>query len=94
MKVHISEIEKLPEFSGIYKVFYGQEDKIIYVGKSHNIYKRWKNGHHKLAQFIALYGTDIYIECIEIPEWLLNRVENTTVSFYQPELNSKNPPVV
>jgi excinuclease UvrABC nuclease subunit len=94
MRFHISEIDHLPKFSGIYKVFYGKENKIIYIGQSKNIYRRWNNGHHRLAQFIALYGTDVYIECVEIPEWLLNRVENTAISFYQPELNSKNPPVV
>lgn len=68
--------------------------KVIYIGQSKNIYKRWKNGHHKLATIVGEYGTDIYIEWLEIPEWLLNRVENTAISFYQPELNSKLPPII
>ncbi|MGK7886429.1 MAG: GIY-YIG nuclease family protein [Crocosphaera sp.] len=93
MKVGITEIEKLPKVSGIYKVMNSQ-NKVIYIGQSKNIYKRWKNGHHKLAQIVSEYGTDIYIECVEIPEWLLNRVENTAISFYQPKLNSKLPPII
>ncbi len=93
MRVSIKEIEKLPKVSGIYKVMDSQS-KVIYIGQSKNIYKRWKNGHHKLAKIVSEYGTNIYIEWVEIPEWLLNRVENTAISFYQPKLNSKLPPII
>jgi hypothetical protein len=36
----------------------------------------------------------VYIDWVEVPKWLLNRAENAAVSFYQPKLNSKIPPVV
>ncbi len=91
--ISITEIEQLPQISGVYKVL-DDNGQVIYIGQSKNIYKRWKNGHHKLAEIIGQYGTNIYIEWVEVPEWLLNRVENTAVSFYQPKLNSKTPPIV
>ncbi len=48
------------------------QEKIIYVGQAKNIHKRWNNGHHKLSNIIAECGTDTYIDCVAIPEWLLN----------------------
>jgi excinuclease UvrABC nuclease subunit len=90
----ISKIDQLPQISGIYKIF-NDQGQVLYIGKSKNIYKRWRNGHHVLGKIIAKYPvTEIYIEWVQIPEWLLNRAENTAVTFYQPEFNSKTPPLV
>jgi excinuclease UvrABC nuclease subunit len=83
----------LPQTSGIYLVL-NQEDTVVYVGQSQNIYQRWNGGHHKLAQLLARYGTNLYIRWVELPLWLLNRAENAAVDFYQPEFNQKQPPVV
>ncbi len=94
MKIYINELDKLPKYSGIYKVFSTQENKVVYIGQSKNIHQRWNNGHHKLPQLIALYGTKVYIECTEVPDWLLNRAEHTAISFHQPELNSRNAPLL
>jgi excinuclease UvrABC nuclease subunit len=89
----ITQLEHLPKISGIYKVL-DANGNVIYVGQAKNIYSRWNNGHHKLSEIIAEYGIEVYIDWAEIPEWLLNRAENATTSFYQPKLNSKTPPVV
>ncbi|MEY3298874.1 MAG: hypothetical protein RLZZ597_2134 [Cyanobacteriota bacterium] len=83
----------MPQTSGIYLVL-NQEDTVVYVGQSQNIYQRWNGGHHKLAQLLARYGTNLYIRWVELPLWLLNRAENAAVDFYQPEFNQKQPPVV
>ncbi|MGK7946932.1 MAG: GIY-YIG nuclease family protein [Microcystaceae cyanobacterium] len=90
----ITQLNQLPTVCGIYKIVNAQ-GIVIYVGQSKNIYKRWKNGHHILGEIIAKYGIEgIYIEWVEVPEWLLNRAENTAVTFYKPELNSQTPPIV
>ncbi|MGC9524776.1 MAG: GIY-YIG nuclease family protein [Limnospira sp.] len=83
----------LPHASGIYLVL-TSDGKVIYIGQSQNIYRRWNSGHHKLAQILSLYGTDIYIQWVELPEWLLNRAENAAFEFYKPILNSIKPPVL
>ena len=89
----ISKLEFLPKMSGVYKVL-DAEGNVIYVGQAKDIYSRWNNGHHKLGKIIAEYGTTVYIDWVFVPEWLLNRVENATISYYQPKLNLKNPPIV
>jgi len=89
----IDKLEYLPKTSGIYKVL-DANGNVIYVGQAKNIHSRWNNGHHKLSQIIAECGLAARIDWVEIPEWLLNRAENAAVSFYNPKLNSKMPPVV
>lgn len=91
--VSLSEINLLPKVSGIYKVLNG-EGEVIYVGQSKNIYHRWNNGHHKLPKILIECGTNAYIDWVEVPEWLLNRVENSTISFYKPKLNQRTPSIV
>jgi excinuclease UvrABC nuclease subunit len=91
--ISITQLHLLPRVSGIYKVV-DTHGNVIYIGQSINIYERWNKGHHKLSEIINQYGTEVYLEWVEVPEWLLNRVENTAVSFYQPKLNSKTPPIV
>jgi excinuclease UvrABC nuclease subunit len=83
----------LPQVSGIYKVLDANQ-KVLYIGQAKNIYRRWQSGHHKIAEILALCGTNAYIEWVEIPEWLLNRAENAAICFYQPSLNFRIPPVV
>jgi excinuclease UvrABC nuclease subunit len=91
--VSISHLKSLPKISGIYKVV-DADGNVVYVGQAKNIYDRWNNGHHKLTEIIAEYGLAADISWVEIPEWLLNRAENAAISFYQPKLNLKTPPVV
>ncbi len=91
--VSITNLQNLPKISGIYKVL-DDKNNVLYIGQAKNIYQRWKNGHHKISEILSRCGTNAYIESIEVPEWLLNRAENATISFYQPPLNCKTPPVV
>ena len=67
---------------------------VMYIGQAKNIYQRWNQGHHKIGKILKICGTDAYVSFVEVPEWLLNRAENAAISFYQPALNLKNPPVV
>lgn len=91
--LEITNLQELPHVSGVYKIINSQ-GQVVYIGQAKNINKRWKKGHHKLGEIIAKYGLNVYIEWVVVPEWLLNRVENTAISFYQPEFNSKKPPIV
>lgn len=90
--VPINQLKSLPKISGIYRVL-DADGNVIYIGQSKDIYARWNNGHHKLGEIISECGLTAYITWVEIPEWLLNRAENATLSFYQSRLNSKTPPV-
>jgi len=83
----------LPQKGGLYLVC-TQDGTVVYVGQSQNIYQRWNGGHHKLAQLLEAYGTNLYISWVELPDWLLNRAENAAFDFYQPQFNLKQPPVV
>jgi excinuclease UvrABC nuclease subunit len=91
--VPITQLNKLPKISGVYKVV-NIEGEVLYIGQAKNIYERWNNGHHQLANIIALCGSLAYIEWVQIPEWLLNRAEHVALIFYKPTLNKKNAPVV
>jgi excinuclease UvrABC nuclease subunit len=91
--IAISNLQKLPSISGVYRVI-DAKGIIIYIGQAKNIHHRWNNGHHKLGEIIAICGVNAYIDWIEVPEWLLNRAENAAVWDYKPKLNAKKPPVV
>jgi excinuclease UvrABC nuclease subunit len=91
--ITIRQLHELPKTSGIYRVVDAQ-GITLYVGQAKNIHHRWKNGHHKLAEIIAICGVDACITWVEIPEWLLNRAENAAVFAYKPQLNAKTPPIV
>lgn len=91
--VSLAELDQLPETSGIYLVTTA-EGVVVYVGQSRNLYKRWKGGHHKLADLVATYGSGLLIRWVELPEWLLNRSEHSTYSSYKPAMNRCTPPVV
>lgn len=91
--VPITNLKGLPQISGIYQVI-DASNKVLYIGQAKNIYARWNNGHHKMSEIIGICSTNAYIQWVEVPEWLLNRAENAAISFYQPCLNRKTPPIV
>ncbi len=91
--ISITNLKNLPKISGIYIVLDNQNN-VLYIGQAKNIYQRWNNGHHKISEILSRCGTNAYIESVEVPGWLLNRAENSAISFYQPPLNRKTPPVV
>jgi excinuclease UvrABC nuclease subunit len=89
----ITNLQALPKASGIYKVV-DAEGCVIYIGQAKNIHTRWNNGHHKLSDILAECGTNAFIQWVLVPGWLLNRAEFAAISFHQPKLNKKRPPVV
>jgi excinuclease UvrABC nuclease subunit len=89
----ITQLESLPKITGIYRVL-DAKGAVVYVGQAKNIHKRWHQGHHKMAEIIARYGVEVYIDWTVVPSWLLNRAEHAAIAFYRPELNAKKPPVV
>lgn len=91
--VSITNLQALPQVSGIYKVV-DIHNNVLYVGQAKNIYRRWNKGHHKISEILSMCGTNACIEWTELPEWLLNRAENSAISFYKPPLNKKNSCVV
>lgn len=91
--IPITDLSSLPKISGIYKVV-DADNNVLYVGQAKNIYLRWNNGHHVIGKILAVCGTNAFIICVQVPEWLLNRAENAAIAFYQPQLNKKTPPIV
>jgi excinuclease UvrABC nuclease subunit len=89
----ITDLKPLPKASGIYKVA-DQNETIIYVGQSKNIYERWNGGHHKIADIFSIAGASATIHWVLLPDWLLNRAESAAISFYRPKLNERRPPIV
>jgi excinuclease UvrABC nuclease subunit len=95
-RISIKELEKLPQESGIYKVIYvdltipSPTDIVIYVGQALNLNNRWKR-HEKYPVFITdnYNPNELFIEWIEVPEWLLNCAENTAIKFYSPKYNKR-----
>ena len=91
--IPVTDLKSLPKIGGIYKVV-DSSNNVLYIGQAKNIYHRWNNGHHKLGAILSICGTNAYIVCIQVPEWLLNRAENAAIAFYSPPLNIRTPPVV
>ena len=91
--IQVTDLQSLPKISGIYKVT-DANGNVLYVGQAKDIHRRWNQGHHKICKILEICGANAYISCVQIPEWLLNRAENAAISFYQPILNLKNPPVL
>ncbi|MBD1855165.1 MULTISPECIES: GIY-YIG nuclease family protein [Leptolyngbya] len=82
------DLAQLPSISAIYRVWY--QGRVIYVGQTVNLKKRWQN-HHILAKIVCKYGTDWTIDWVEISPSNLNRAEAFAYRSFQPELNQKDP---
>ena len=80
--------EKLPEIAGIYFAI-DSNNRLLYIGKAQNIYKRWLN-HHRYEQLSKINKESLvylkWYEC-ENNEEILTKTENYLINFYQPELN-------
>lgn len=74
----------LPSVPGIYFVL---KDKIVlYIGRTHNLTKRWRN-HHQYQQIKD--STSIRIAWLEYSDaGLLPAVEEALINTFQPELNT------
>ncbi|BAU11322.1 hypothetical protein LEP3755_18150 [Leptolyngbya sp. NIES-3755] len=82
------DLSQLPSVSAIYRVWH--RDRVIYVGQTINLKKRWQT-HHILPKLLSKYGTDWTIDWVEIAPSNLNRAEAFAYRFFKPELNQKNP---
>jgi GIY-YIG catalytic domain len=82
------DLSQLPPVSAIYRVWH--RDRVIYVGKTFNLKKRWKN-HHILPTLLYRYHTDWTIDWVEISPSNLNRAEAFAYRCFKPELNQRNP---
>lgn len=77
----------LPGCCGIYFVL--SEGKVIYIGRSKSISRRWLN-HHRY-EMIAAYP-DVRIAWMEVSdEFLLREIENALIQYFDPPLNQKMP---
>jgi hypothetical protein len=84
--IDIKNIDDLPEVKAIYLVISG--DKILYVGKSGNLYKRWKNGHHKTTAMVEYPDPVImWVEFPSLSDIELSNAEQYYINKHKPLLN-------
>lgn len=74
---------ELPKTSGLYAVLNG--NKIMYIGRSTNLNKRWSSGHHRYPQAAQLRNPRIAWVCLS--EWKINKAEGYLINQYQPAWN-------
>lgn len=87
LSVAIEDIKNLPTTACVYLIRNGNGD-ILYVGKSENLNRRWKN-HHKFASLIG--EPSISISYLEVPQEKLYAAEKALVSAFCPPLNEEKP---
>ena len=76
----------LPTISAVYFLIY-QKNSISYIGKSLNIYQRWRS-HHLLGQLKDKGNYNVaWYECSDIK--LLTSLETGLIKLFQPSLNEK-----
>ncbi|MEL6939496.1 MAG: hypothetical protein AAFO84_09915 [Cyanobacteria bacterium J06598_1] len=73
----------LPRTSGIYAVLNG--DRIMYIGRSTNLQRRWSSGHHRYEQAARLKNPRLAWTVVE--KRALNSLENTFIHQYRPAWN-------
>lgn len=84
----MTNILDLPDISAVYRICHG--DCVVYVGKTKNLRKRWKN-HHILPKLLLNYGTDWQLDWVEIDQIHLDRAEAFAYRYFKPILNQRNP---
>ena len=74
---------ELPASSGIYAVL--DKNKVMYIGRSGNLRKRWSSGHHRYHQAAKL--KDPRLAWILLSKREINKVETAFIKQYQPAWN-------
>ncbi|MEM9150547.1 MAG: hypothetical protein AAGB19_08845 [Cyanobacteria bacterium P01_F01_bin.3] len=74
---------ELPTSSGIYAVL--DKNKVMYIGRSGNLRKRWSSGHHRYHQAVKL--KDPRLAWILLSKREINKVETAFIKQYQPTWN-------
>lgn len=80
--VQLKERVLLPDISGVYFVY---SVDILYIGKTHNLRKRWIS-HHRTQQLEAL--GDVTISYLAVPRILLSYIEDVSIEYFRPLLNN------
>jgi DNA-binding XRE family transcriptional regulator len=89
--VPLDQRDKLPDVSGIY--FALLDTKILYIGKSVNLQKRWQI-HHRINQIRLLGNVSIsWFHFIETEDLALERAEDLCIRYFKPTLNGTITPV-
>lgn len=84
--VHFENRIELPKSMGIYFVLDKYKNP-LYIGKSTNIWQRWKI-HHKLETLKSI--ENLTISWLEVSEAvLLNSTEAALIQWFQPPLNTR-----
>ncbi|MEL6259985.1 MAG: GIY-YIG nuclease family protein [Cyanobacteria bacterium J06626_6] len=73
----------LPKSSGIYAVL--SKNKVMYIGRSNNLNKRWRSGHHRYAQATRLKNPKL--AWISVDKSQLSDVEAMLIRTYSPAWN-------
>ncbi|MBE9013402.1 GIY-YIG nuclease family protein, partial [Pseudanabaenaceae cyanobacterium LEGE 13415] len=63
------DLSKLPSTSAIYRVWH--QNRVVYVGQTINLKKRWKT-HHILPMLFSKYGANWTIDWVEVAPTNLN----------------------
>lgn len=83
----LSERRRLPNVAACYLVLEGET--VIYVGRSKNLYSRWRNYHQK-GKDLRSRSTQLKIAWIECSNpSLIPALETALIEYFQPELNGK-----
>lgn len=83
MRLSLSQKLYLPGYSGLYAVI--NRNKIIYVGMSRCIARRWFD--HSLLKTLRTKYPKCYIECMEINEEEMHEYEKYFINLWKPKLN-------
>lgn len=78
---------RLPSSSGLYAVLDGS--RIMYVGKSKNLNRRWSSGHHRYPQAKKIGAR---LAWISIKEENITEVENALIKSLHPPCNNTKIP--
>lgn len=81
----LEEKNQLPSSIGVYFVVTG--DQLLYIGRSRNLFVRWK-AHNRLRQ-LSQY-TDVRIHWLELNSIPLSvQIEEALINHFEPEFNGK-----
>lgn len=73
----------LPKSSGIYAVL--SKDSVMYIGRSNNLNRRWRSGHHRYDQATRLKNPKLAWICVEKSQ--LSALEAVLIRTYRPAWN-------
>jgi predicted GIY-YIG superfamily endonuclease len=90
--VEFELLEKLPPKPGVYFAL-TEDDRLLYVGRSEDIRRRWTSRHHRHAQ-IARYNevNQVRVAYYLADKFILEALEAQLIEQLRPELNGRRLP--